>query len=100
MSHGNQKARISRLRGRLGERLRGRLRGGTDTEHGGEDDTRLAARVRALEEATEENRQLSQRLADVVDVVTEVLVPAADRDDARLREALAHLNRTLDDSES
>jgi len=57
---------------------------------------RLAARVTALEAAVEENRRLNQRLADVVDVVTEVLVPAADRDDERLREALAHLNRTLD----
>ena len=57
---------------------------------------RLAARVAALEAAVEENRQLSQRLADVVDVVTEVLVPAADRDDDRLRQALANLNKTLD----
>jgi hypothetical protein len=58
----------------------------------------LAARVTALEAAVEESRQLNQRLADVVDVVTEVLVPAADRDDERLRTALANLNRTLDDS--
>jgi Domain of unknown function (DUF6752) len=56
----------------------------------------LAARVAALEAAVEENRQLNQRLADVVDVVTEVLVPAADRDDERLREALANLGKTLD----
>ena len=57
---------------------------------------RLAARVSALEAAVEENRRLNQRLADVVDVVTEVLVPAADRDDERLREALANLNKVLD----
>lgn len=57
---------------------------------------RLAARVAALELAVEENRRLNQRLADVVDVVTEVLVPAADRDDARMVEALARLNKTLD----
>ena len=43
----------------------------------------------------EENRRLNQRLADVVDVVTEVLVPAADRDDERLRKALADLDKTL-----
>ncbi len=60
----------------------------------------LAARVTALEAAVEENRQLSQRLADVVDVVTEVLVPAADRDDERIRAALADLGKTLDDSDS
>jgi hypothetical protein len=59
---------------------------------------RLESRVRALERAVEENRRLNQRLADVIDVVTEVLVPAVDRDDARLTEALANLNKTLDDS--
>jgi hypothetical protein len=59
---------------------------------------RLEARVAALEEAVEESRRLNQRLADVIDVVTEVLVPAADRDDERLAEALANLNTTLDDA--
>jgi hypothetical protein len=58
----------------------------------------LAARVAALEAAVEENRRLSQRLADVVDVVTELLVPALDRDDERLRAALAGLDKTHDDS--
>ena len=58
---------------------------------------RLAARVEALEAAVEENRRLNQRLADVVDVVTELLVPALDRDDARVTEALANLNKTLDE---
>jgi hypothetical protein len=57
---------------------------------------RLAARVAALEDAVEENRRLNQRLADVIDVVTEVLVPAVDRDDERLRQALGNLGRTLD----
>jgi hypothetical protein len=57
----------------------------------------LAARVSALEDAVEENRRLNQRLADVVDVVTELLVPALDRDDARVAAALADLNKTLDE---
>jgi hypothetical protein len=56
----------------------------------------LAARVAALEEAVEENRKLNQRLADVVDVVTELLVPAMDRDDERVKKALADLGKTLD----
>jgi hypothetical protein len=56
----------------------------------------IEARVAALEEAVEENRRLNQRLADVIDVVTEVLVPAVDRDDERLKAALANLNKTLD----
>jgi hypothetical protein len=78
--------------------LRSRLRGGQDEQP--TPSPRLAARVAALEDAVEENRRLNQRLADVVDVVTEVLVPAADRDDERLRAALKNLNRTLDDSPS
>jgi hypothetical protein len=59
-------------------------------------DQRLAQRVAALEDAVEENRRLNQRLADVVDVVTELLVPAMDRDDERVKKALANLNKTLD----
>lgn len=75
--------------------LAGLRRSGDDGEpgtgHG------LAARVEALEAAVEENRRLNQRLADVIDVVTEVLVPAVDRDDERIVQALANLNKTLDD---
>jgi len=55
-----------------------------------------AARIRKLEEqvaelmdSVEENRRLNERLSDVLDVLTELLVPAVDRDDARLEEALA-----------
>ena len=59
------------------------------------DDADLAARVAALEAAVEENRRLNQRLADVIDVVTEVLVPALDRDDERIRKALSDLDKTL-----
>jgi hypothetical protein len=55
----------------------------------------LAARVSALEAAVDENRRLNQRLADVIDVVTEVLVPALDRDDERVRKALDDLDQTL-----
>ena len=77
-------------------RWRDRLRGGRQEQPA--HDPRLAARVAALEAAVEENRRLNQRLADVVDVVTEVLVPAADRDDERLRAALKSLNRTLEDT--
>ncbi len=62
-----------------------------------EEQRRLADRVAALEAAVDENRRLNQRLADVVDVVTEVLVPAIDRDDQRLRRALADLDKVLDE---
>jgi len=78
-------------------RIPQRLRRRSDAEDGaGAGNAGLRERVAALEAAVDENRRLNQRLADVIDVVTEVLVPAADRDDARLREALKNLNKTLD----
>ncbi|HET6698519.1 MAG TPA: DUF6752 domain-containing protein [Nocardioidaceae bacterium] len=53
----------------------------------------LAKRVKALEQEMQEVRQLNRRLADVLDVVTELLVPAMDRDDARVRAALERLDK-------
>ncbi|MEP7091912.1 MAG: DUF6752 domain-containing protein [Nocardioidaceae bacterium] len=79
---------------RIVARLRALRHRDEDPQSGGE--RGLAARVAALEAAVEESRQLNQRLADVVDVVVEVLVPAVDRDDDRLRTALANLGKTLD----
>jgi len=78
----------------LAARLRALRRDGGPSS-GGADDSRLAARVAALEAAVEEDRRLSQRLADVLEVVTELLVPAVDRDDERLRTALAHLGKVV-----
>jgi uncharacterized protein DUF6752 len=82
---------VDRVKLRVPESIKSRLRANEDA------DRRLAQRVAALEEAVEENRKLNQRLADVVDVVTELLVPAMDRDDERVKKALADLGRTLDD---
>ncbi|GAA4370541.1 hypothetical protein GCM10023146_18840 [Nocardioides caricicola] len=48
-------------------------------------------RVVELELEIQESRRLNQRLSDLIDVVTEVLVPTVDRDDERLRAALARL---------
>lgn len=48
----------------------------------------LEAQVAELMDSVEENRRLNERLSDVLDVMTELLVPAVDRDDARMREAL------------
>jgi hypothetical protein len=58
-----------------------------------EDNPELAKRVTALEQEMQEVRQLNRRLADVLDVVTELLVPAMDRDDARVRAALERLDK-------
>jgi hypothetical protein len=51
-------------------------------------------RMDRLEHEIQETRRLHQRLAELTDVVTEVLVPAADRDDDRIREVLAKYHRT------
>jgi C4-dicarboxylate-specific signal transduction histidine kinase len=83
------------LPARLRSRLTGKARSVRTSTRQRVGNQRLEARVAALEEAVDENRRLNQRLADVVDVVTEVLVPAADRDDERLQQALARLGKTL-----
>jgi hypothetical protein len=53
----------------------------------------LEARVAELQETLEESRRLNERLSDVLDVMTELLVPAVDRDDERLRVALESLQK-------
>jgi cell shape-determining protein MreC len=52
---------------------------------------RLEAEVAELQDSVEENRRLNERLSDVLDVITELLVPAVNRDEARLRDALEKL---------
>jgi uncharacterized protein YigA (DUF484 family) len=54
----------------------------------------LEAQVAELMESAEENRRLNERLADVLDVITELLVPAAGRDDPRVEAALENLDRS------
>ncbi|SDC24252.1 DUF6752 domain-containing protein [Nocardioides lianchengensis] len=48
----------------------------------------LEARVRVLEQEVQECRQLNVRLAELCDVVTELLLPVADRDEATVRAVL------------
>jgi hypothetical protein len=55
----------------------------------------LQDRVARLEEDIAESRRLNERLSDVLDVVVELLVPATQRDDARLDEALRKLGQTV-----
>jgi hypothetical protein len=52
----------------------------------------ILARIDNLEREMQECRALNRRLADVVDVVAELLVPALDRDDTRVSQALARLD--------
>jgi hypothetical protein len=53
----------------------------------------LRDRVAELERDVQESRLLNQRLAELTDVVAEVLVPAADRDDNLLAQRLSVYNR-------
>ena len=55
---------------------------------------RLEAEVAELMASVEENRRLNERLSDVLDVITELLVPAAGRDDPRIDAALEKLERS------
>ena len=55
----------------------------------------LYKRVVALEKEVQESRRLNQRLSDVIDVITEILVPAVDRDDERMSAALARLEAAV-----
>lgn len=60
--------------------------------HGNEETiAQLRRDVDQLQAAVEESRRLNERLSDVLDVVVELLVPAVDRDEERLAEALKRL---------
>ena len=65
--------------------LRGNRRGNPSGPDAGGD---LEKRVAALEEAVQENRALNVRLAELTDVVTELLLPVAARDEEKLAELL------------
>ena len=65
--------------------LRGSLRSSRRSRLGGGD---LEKRVAALEEAVQDNRALNVRLAELTDVVTELLLPVAARDEEKLEELL------------
>lgn len=53
---------------------------------------RVDERLAALEEEVQECRQLNLRLAELVDVVGELLLPVAQRDQERITEALRRYN--------
>lgn len=55
----------------------------------------LAAAVAELDEEIQEARRLNRRLAELTDVVEELLLPAAQRDDERLRERLDSYTSSL-----
>lgn len=55
----------------------------------------LQARVEALEEEVQECRELNLRLAELTDVVGELLLPVAERDEARVAEVLEKYSRGI-----
>jgi hypothetical protein len=55
----------------------------------------LRRRVKALEAEVQECRALNLRLAELTDIVTELLLPVAQRDEETLRELLARYQQSL-----
>jgi hypothetical protein len=55
----------------------------------------LRKRVDELEGDVQECRQLNKRLAEIADVVAEVLLPAAQRDEHRLEALLADYEKSI-----
>lgn len=55
----------------------------------------LRKRVQRLEAEVQEIRQLNRRIAELTDLVQELLVPAANRDDEKVRELLSQYEQGL-----
>ena len=55
----------------------------------------MLARIDDLEAAVEENRNLNLRVAELVDLVQELLVPVATQDKDKIEAALAEFQRSL-----
>jgi len=55
----------------------------------------LPAWLRDLREAVHENRRLNRRVAELTDLVTELMVPLARREDAEVEEILARYRSVI-----
>ena len=55
----------------------------------------VRARLDALEEEVQEQRQLNRRLAELTDVVAELLIPLHDRDADRVGDVLAEYRQRI-----
>ena len=55
----------------------------------------LEQRVSDLEADVSEMRQHNLRLAEIADVVQELLIPMASRDEAKVQEAIERFNKSL-----
>lgn len=81
----NARAQVS-VRLRRGKELYRRTRLGART---------LRARVEALEAEVQEQRQLNRRIAELTDVVAELLIPIADRNEEQARTLLEDYRKNL-----
>jgi hypothetical protein len=81
----------ARARGKEAARSLGRFRARMQAE--GVDD--LRRRVADLEVEVQECRQLNRRLAELTDVVQELLLPVAQRDEERIDAVLEKYSRGL-----
>ena len=75
------------------DKVRRRRQANADAGRGHSRLDEMARRITALEAEVQECRRVNRRLSDVIDVVAELLVPALDRDDARVAQALARLDQ-------
>ena len=80
-----------KVRGKEAARNVGRFRAGVQAE-GIE---ALRDRVAVLEDEVQECRQLNLRLAELTDVVQELLLPVAQRDEARITEVMERYTKNL-----
>jgi hypothetical protein len=55
----------------------------------------LVIRIEELEAAVQENRNLNLRVAELVDLVQELLMPVASQDQDKIEAALAKFQRSL-----
>jgi len=74
---------------KVGVRVRDRVRGSKAFEN------TLRGRVERLEEELEADRQLHRKVAELSDVVAELLIPIQDRDEAKVNEVLSRYRKTI-----
>jgi flagellar biosynthesis/type III secretory pathway chaperone len=84
MNSGSLRSRLTKGRSRIKEA------GGVRV-----DMVKLAARVTELEAEVHECRQLNLRLAELTDIVQELLLPVSQRDEARVDELLQRYSKNL-----
>jgi len=55
----------------------------------------LRSRIVALEDEIQQSRQLNRRLAELTDIVQELLIPISQRDEEKVREQLERYSGSL-----